>query len=521
MENIKFGYIKEKEADQFSFYRMPKALFTDGYFRRLSCDAKVLYGMMLDRVGLSIKNRWFDSEGRAYIFFTIEDVMGMLGCQSQKAVRLVKELDAAEGIGLIEKKRVGLGKPNIIYVKNFMAREAGGTYEDTAGREGSAGNLPGTAAGMYPVPAGGQAGREAGCGTGTAAFDNQNFGFPAGNVENVDNVDKRDSGVAAMCENQISGEQPACFPADACTAGGECMKRGGQPAADSAGQMPGTAGLLGTAGMKDAGSMSAGSAGEKGYTGSPAGTMRRGMSGESRQDAEKYGLLPEFCRGRGITMQEYPGTQSRNSEKHSPGTARAETPALWNAKRNETDIKDTEYSKTENIRTESNHTDFSASNPFNRSNPSDLSGLSHPACQPGMAGAGMQDGRQAGCGEPDCMAEKMDAYREVIRENISYACFRPQEMEDVDELVELMADTMTVPDRHVMRIAGNEKPAAVVKSCFMKLAHSHIRYVMECLQKHTGKIWNIKAYLLTALYNSALTIGSYYRAEANHDLYGC
>ncbi len=115
----------------------------------------------------------------------------------------------------------------------------------------------------------------------------------------------------------------------------------------------------------------------------------------------------------------------------------------------------------------------------------------------------------------------MDAYREAIRENISYSCFNPQETEDVDELVELMVDAMMVPDRQTIRVAGMEKPASVVKSRFMKLVHSHIEYVMGCLQKHTGKIWNIKAYLLTALYNSSLTISSYYRAEVNHDLYGC
>lgn len=115
----------------------------------------------------------------------------------------------------------------------------------------------------------------------------------------------------------------------------------------------------------------------------------------------------------------------------------------------------------------------------------------------------------------------MDSYRSCIRENIDYQCFRPQDMEDVDELVELMADTMLVPDRETVRIAGAERPASLVKSRFMKLVHSHIEYVMDCMQKHTGKIRNIKAYLLTALYNSSLTIGSYYRAEVNHDLYGC
>ena len=90
----------------------------------------------------------------------------------------------------------------------------------------------------------------------------------------------------------------------------------------------------------------------------------------------------------------------------------------------------------------------------------------------------------------------------------------------MDELVELMVDAMMVPDRLTIRIAGMEKPASVVKNRFMKLMYPHIEYVLECLNKYTGKIRNIKAYLLTTLYNSSLTINSYFRAEVSHNLYG-
>ena len=78
---------------------------------------------MLDRMSLSIKNRWLDSEDRVYIIFTVEEIAELMNCGTQKAVKLVKELDSSNGIGLIEKKRLGLGKPNVIYVKNFMIRE--------------------------------------------------------------------------------------------------------------------------------------------------------------------------------------------------------------------------------------------------------------------------------------------------------------------------------------------------------------------------------------------------------------
>lgn len=117
--SLTFEYFYGNEAEQFSFYRIPKILFKDRMFKDVSTDAKVLYGLMLDRMGLSIKNKWFDEENRVYIVYTIADIMEDLNCADQKAGRLLSELDSIKGIGLIERKRQGLGKPNIIYVKNF------------------------------------------------------------------------------------------------------------------------------------------------------------------------------------------------------------------------------------------------------------------------------------------------------------------------------------------------------------------------------------------------------------------
>ena len=115
-----FNYFYGTEADQFSFYRIPKALFTDSYFKDLSSDAKILYGLMLDRMSLSIKNQWFDDKNRAYIYFSIEDIMELLNCGRNKAIKSMRELDDETGIGLIEKRRQGFGKVNVIYVKTFM-----------------------------------------------------------------------------------------------------------------------------------------------------------------------------------------------------------------------------------------------------------------------------------------------------------------------------------------------------------------------------------------------------------------
>lgn len=123
MQEIQFDYFRGMEAEQYSFYRVPKVLFTAECFKSLSCEAKVLYGLMLDRMSLNIKNRWFDEEDRVYIIFTVEEIAELLNCGTQKAVKLMKELDDNQGIGLIEKKRLGLGKPNVIYVKNFILKE--------------------------------------------------------------------------------------------------------------------------------------------------------------------------------------------------------------------------------------------------------------------------------------------------------------------------------------------------------------------------------------------------------------
>ena len=124
--SLELDYFYGQEAEQYSFYRIPKVLLTDRHFKSVSMDAKVLYGLMLDRMGLSMRNGWLDSEGRVYIYFTLEDALEMLDCGKDKAVRLFKELDRNGGIGLIERRKQGQGKPARIYVKNFTVRARSG-----------------------------------------------------------------------------------------------------------------------------------------------------------------------------------------------------------------------------------------------------------------------------------------------------------------------------------------------------------------------------------------------------------
>lgn len=303
MQKVQFEYFYNDDSDQYSFYRIPKLLFTEEYFSSLSCEAKVLYGLMLDRMSLSLKNKWFDEQNRAYIIFTIEDVMELLNCKSQKAVKIMKELDAEDGIGLIEKIRQGFGKPNIIYVKNFMIKEA-----------------------------------------------------------------------------------------------------------------------------------------------------------EEQQQQVQQNELPKNCENQNSVIVKIKNQECRKSKPNY-----------------------TDYSKT----------DISKNNPIYLSKTE--------------------------------LMDEMDTYKIVVKKNINYTCFENDwsyDIKMIDELIDLIVEIMTLPDAVTVRIGGVEKNVALVKSQFMKLKKAHIEYVMNCLKKNTTKIANIRAYLLTTLYNAPLTMDSYYQAKVNYDLYG-
>lgn len=372
MQKVQFEYFRGMEAEQYSFYRVPKVLFTAECFRTLSCEAKVLYGLLLDRMSLSIKNRWFDEEDRVYIVFTVEEIAELLNCGTQKAVKLMKELDTEKGIGLIEKRRLGLGKPNVIYVKNFMVKDCPETEKD------------------------------------------EKQGENAGNTLNCENHNSRDvkTTIQEFPESQFKNDENH------------------------------NSGVVKT------------------------------------------------------TIQEFPESQFKNDENHTSGIVKIKTLEFPKSQSNNTDINKTEYSETND-----SHTDF---------NETDISGTD--TIQSNLIPS---EGER--CLEEIDVIEKMNTYRELIRENIDYQYHAG---EDVDELVELIVEVMMMPDDSILRIAGVEKPVVLVKNRFMKLNFTHIEYVLFCLHRNTNKVGNIKAYLLTTLYNASLTISNFYQAEVNHDMYG-
>lgn len=563
MADIQFDYFTAAETEQYTFYRIPKALFTESHFQGLSCEAKILYGMMLDRLGLSIRNQWFNSRGHAYIIFTVEDVMGVMGCQSQKAVRLMKELDTADGIGLIEKKRIGIGRPNRIYVKNFMAGETGGMGTGMAdagqmqphtadnphgtcisGKKAAAPEGPLHCAGAMPEMKA-DAEKENTARTTAAAMPetqegrDQNWRVCGKSLPGNESGGKTAGSICGKESGAYGEYEENWWDMEEDEASGTKNSWQGTPVYKTSAfgtgmDMESTVDIADATDIVDSvdivdncrtdgkfmdeyqNSEMGTRSGEHIFADKTVETMVREMLGEQKTGPSGGGFK---CarEPQGISRQASQGPVIQNGGGQDTLIVKTEMPKQRDSKRNDTEYSKTEVNKTEVNKTEQNKTDFSAVYSSHQS---------YQSCQssrtdlPRQHEQGRNQAVMPSDSRMDGIERKIDSYREYIRENIDYQCFRPQDAEGVDELVELMADTMMVSDRGTVRIAGEEKPAPIVKSRFMKLAHPHIEYVMECLQKHTGKIRNIKAYLLTALYNSSLTIGSYYRAEVNHDLYG-
>ena len=117
---MQLGYYYRHEADQYNFIRIPKVMMTEDLFSTMSFQAKILYGLLLDRMGMAQKNNWIDEENRAYVVYQIAEIMTDMNISKQKAVKSLAEL---EDMGLVEKKQRGLGMPSLLYIKKFTVEQ--------------------------------------------------------------------------------------------------------------------------------------------------------------------------------------------------------------------------------------------------------------------------------------------------------------------------------------------------------------------------------------------------------------
>ncbi len=362
-EPLKFDYYYGVEAEQFSFYRVPRLLIKDGRFRGLSSDAKLLYGLMLDRMSLSMKNGWLDDENRAYIIYTIDNIREDLGCSKEKAVKVLAELDASKGIGLVEKIRRGLGKPDIIYVKNFIIQ---------------------------------------------------------------------DEGRKEPCNVNVSTE----------------------------------------VGKTD---------------------FKRSEKLTSRSQENRF--------------QEVRKTDFKKSENLTSRGRENQLQEVGESDPNYTDYNYIDCSQTENNQTKNNYTNMSYINPINQSVESMDSADTQEK-------DGMMDGIDA--------IDETNTYMALIRKNLEYEHHMKYDQygdkEIYEEIYETVCDVVCVK-RKTIRINGEDYPYELVKSRFLKLDSSHVGYVMGCMKGTVTKITNIRAYLITALYNAPSTMSHYYQQEVQHDMY--
>ncbi len=310
-EIILSDYFYGTESEEFIYFKIPRLLITDQKFKHVSTDAKLLYGMLLDRMGLSAKNGWYDDGGRVYIYYTVDEICDDMCCGRDKAMKLLAELDKGKGIGLIERVKQGQGRPTKIYVKRFTTRT------------------------VPPAP-----------------------------------------------------EPP---PPDIFLPGSEVEKN-------------------------------------------------------HLQTSEK---------------------STSRSRKKPPQ-----------------EVEKTDPNHTKRTQTDLNHPD-----------------LSIPPQRPPA---------------PDMGIDRYEQ-REEVKASIDFdGLQRDHPFDDVESLLELMVDVLcsTAP---TIRISGENLPTETVKQRFRKLNGTHIEYIMEALSQTTTKINNIRAYLLTALYNAPVTMGPYYSAAVRHD----
>ena len=433
IEKIKFKFFEGQDVEQFTFYRIPKQLFTLEYFKGMSSDAKILYGLMLDRVSLSMKNNWFDDDNRAYIYFSVDDVMELLGCGKNKAIKCLKELDDETGIGLTQKRRQGFGKSNMIYVKTFIVEKpAGEEKADNSPKETSVDGKINHKSDEKQ----------------TSVQENSSNLFMAKSDEKMDSYLK----INGKQENirQISPDRDEKYI--------DSRSIGYQDEDDLPSQK----------------FENQTNEGDKTGTEVYISNFKKFINQTSRSPKNK--------------LQEVYFSNPNNTYKNNNKYNNTKSNLILSPE----DCHDQDSDPVDEIR-------------------SDCDAVHHPSSK-------KADLSQAEQGNSDF---KVQVYQQLIRRNIDYddlMSFPDVDHNLVREIYELIVETVLCLGDEIV-IASNRYPTEIVKSRFLKLNYMHIRYVLECLEKNTTKVKNIRKYLLAALFNAPATMDGYYKSEVNHSLY--
>ncbi|MBR5177722.1 MAG: replication initiator protein A [Lachnospiraceae bacterium] len=386
-ELLQIDYYYGDEPDRLCFYRIPKVMFTKACFADVSTDAKVLYGLLLDQMSLSVENRWIDGNNRVFIMFSVQRVCAYLGCKKDKALKLLAELDVETGIGLIERVKRGQGKSDVIYVKSFeVAADAKDKDEIRNLRK----NI-------------------------SDKRENENI-FP----EDVD----EDYDMKVVGKNDQS-ENPTTL-----------------------------------------------------YIGKQVGKIDQSEKTTSLYEKKVVGKTDR---------SEISTSCGRKNRVLEVGNS---------------DPNNTEYNDTENI----------------NSNPINLSYGSRSSVRKKIQD--YNDQRKSD-GLIDEYSTYDPQYLKILERNLEYENHMKYDSWDdkemYKELFKIIVQTVCIK-RDSININGTSYPYEVVKSRFLKLNSNHLEYVMDCMRKTTTKITNIRAYMLTALYNSTDTMNHYYQQEVQHDM---
>ena len=486
MSTVSFDYYYGNESEQFIFYRIPKLLFTDDRFSELSIEAKVLYGIMLDRMGLSIKNKWFDEQKRVYIVFTVDKIMDLLHCREQKANKLLKDL---EEIGLIEKRRNGLGKPNFIYIKNFL-----GFYKKNDDGMKKTVETPENSEDETEI---------------AEEIEEETDYFSEQNDENLPKSQNTDTFLTNDTDFSKNPEKTEQFSEQKQQNDGNLQQSQMQKCENH-------------------------------------NSRNVKITNQELPKSQTINTLlindTDFSNTDFNDTKKINHTVSINNNQYNPSypSHLSKTDEMDEMDKIDTII----YSDTEKKEEEKCTIDKELEEQLYKSNNDELP-YDYPKCLINL----QREVAQKKLKEQQQKVEKMNdttntnteekpkpkqqffidkglqeqMCKATILRNINYRFLAENErtkynIQLINNMVDIMV-SMIISNKTTIRISGEEIPQKMVKERLLKLNSEHITYVLECLNRTKNKIHNIRAYYISALYNAPETIDAYYQAEVNYDMY--